>query len=310
MRRTKRSRDAVVKRTAEVHVAPASGIKPGIVRYKTIFDHIPVALYLTTPDGHIIDANAALAELLGFPAKEELLGTLTSDLFVRPREQEKERLLLERDGTVHGFEARLRRRDGETVWVRDTCRAVRSDDGEVLFYEGSLQDITAERHYRSELAYIARHDPLTGTFNRYALDELLEAEMARAERHSYAIGLLMIDIDRFKEINDRFGHVVGDRVLQEVARVLRMSVRRSDVVVRYGGDEFLVLLPRDGEDVSIVKDRICARVAELQITAPRGDVPVSLSIGSTHWVPQGDRTIDRALQQADRAMYEDKRSAG
>jgi len=310
MRASKRSTDPVTSNARPSRITVTRGIQPDTIRYQTVFDRIPVALYITSPDGHIIDANAALADLLGFATKEELLGTQTSDLYVRPREQEKERLLLERKGTVRDFEARLRRRDGETVWVRDTCRAVRGEAGEVLFHEGSLQDITAERHYRNELAYIARHDPLTGTFNRYALDELLATETARAQRHSYPIGLLMVDVDRLKEFNDRFGHVVGDRVLQEIARVLRMSVRRTDVVVRYGGDEFLVLLPRDGQDVGIVKDRICAHIGELRISASSGEVPVSVSIGMSHWIPQGGQTIDRALQEADLAMYEEKRDAG
>ncbi len=307
MRAIERHKDVVVK-----HTPAGAGAQVGVgmgreaMHYETVFEHVPVALYITTPEGHIIDANVALAELLGFERKEELLGMLASGFFVRPREREKERLLLKRDGMVRDFEARLRRRDGETVWVRDTCRAIRDSTGTVLFYEGTLQDITAERHYRGELAYIARHDPLTGTFNRYALDELLEVEIARAERHGYAIGLLMVDVDQFKEVNDRFGHLVGDRVLQEVARVLRMSVRRSDVVVRYGGDEFLILLPRDGQDVAIVKDRICEQIARLRLTCPLGPVPVSVSIGFTHWVPQGDWSIGRALQEADRAMYEEK----
>jgi diguanylate cyclase (GGDEF)-like protein/PAS domain S-box-containing protein len=163
------------------------------------------------------------------------------------------------------------------------------------------------KQYEEELTHMAHHDPLTGALNRYALDEVLEREASRSKRYSRPIGFLMIDINRFKEINDRFGHAMGDKVLQAMAAVIQGSIRDSDVLVRYGGDEFLVILPEtDGESV-VVKSRILAEVAQRNETNPLLDFPVTLAVGDFHWSPQSGQTLDQALAAADGRMYEDKR---
>jgi len=164
------------------------------------------------------------------------------------------------------------------------------------------------RQYEEELTHMARHDPLTGALNRYALDEVLQREASRSSRYAHLIGFLMIDVNRFKEINDRFGHAMGDKVLQGVATVIQGSIRESDVLVRYGGDEFLVVLPEtDGESIA-VKSRILAEVARRNETNPLLAFPVTLAVGAYHWAPGSGLTIDQALAEADRRMYEDKRA--
>ena len=155
---------------------------------------------------------------------------------------------------------------------------------------------------------MARHDPLTGVLNRYALEELLRRETSRSARYDRPIGLLMIDVNRFKEINDRFGHGVGDKVLQGVADVIRHNVRESDIVVRYGGDEFLVILPETDGETEVVKARILAEVARRNETNPLLEFPVTLAIGSVHWTSEAGRSIEETLADADRRMYDDKRA--
>lgn len=168
-------------------------------------------------------------------------------------------------------------------------------------------DALVRRQYEDELARMARHDPLTGAFNRYALDELLEREASRSRRYGHAIGLLMIDINRFKEINDHFGHVMGDKVLQAVANVIRGSTRDSDFLIRYGGDEFLVVLPEADGRIDAVQDRIQAQVARRNASNALLDFPVALAIGVYRWLPGEGGTIDQAIAEADRRMYADKR---
>ncbi|MEN6368242.1 MAG: diguanylate cyclase [Thermotogota bacterium] len=172
-----------------------------------------------------------------------------------------------------------------------------------------IGEALVRKQFEEDLARMARHDPLTGALNRYALGELLEREATRSERYTRPIGLLMIDINRFKEINDRFGHAIGDRVLQAVAEVLQKSLRGSDILVRYGGDEFLAVLPETDGETASVKNRILAEVARRNEANPLLEFPVTLAIGTYHWSPESGQTIDQALAEADRLMYEDKRGA-
>ncbi len=172
-----------------------------------------------------------------------------------------------------------------------------------------IGEALVRKQFEEDLARMARHDPLTGALNRYALDELLEREASRSKRYTRPIGLLMIDINRFKEINDRFGHAMGDRVLQAMAEVLQKSLRGSDILVRYGGDEFLAVLPETDGETAVVKTRILDEVARRNEANPLLDFPVTLAIGTYHWSPESGQTIDQALAEADRLMYEDKRGA-
>jgi diguanylate cyclase (GGDEF)-like protein len=160
---------------------------------------------------------------------------------------------------------------------------------------------------QSELKEQAMHDPLTGLHNRYYFDTVLSQEIKRSKRYKHCMAFLMIDVNKFKEINDRYGHQVGDEVLKEVAVLLRESVREADIVVRYGGDEFvIVLLETDGES-EIVKQRIVKKIALRNKKNGRFDFPVTLSIGSTYWDPQDFKSVEEVLNEADRHMYEEKK---
>ncbi len=277
------------------------------IRYRSLFEGVPIGLYITTPDGRIVDANPALVDMLGYSDKDSLLGTKAADLYANPADREKERALLAQENVVQDFETRLRRRDGTTIWVRDTCRIVCDEDGQVHSYEGSLQNITEQKEYERKLSHLARHDPLTDVYNRHALTEILEGEISRARRYRHPIGILMIDVNRFKEVNDRFGHGTGDKVLCRVAEALRRSVRDSDVVVRYGGDEFLVLLIETNGETDIVKRRIHSEVSRRGQMSFLSEFPVTLAIGTAYWNPSSGESIEHVLNQADRAMYEEKR---
>ena len=279
------------------------------VQYRSLFEGVPIGLYITTPDGTIVDANRTLIEMLGYPDKDSLLGMEASQIYANPADRDEESALLAEEKVVQGFETQLRRADRTTIWVRDTCRVVHDEQGRVRWYEGSLQDITEQKEYEKNLSYMARHDPLTGVFNRHALAEILESEISRARRYGHPVAVLMIDVNRFKEVNDRFGHETGDRVLCRVAEALCRSIRGSDVVVRYGGDEFLVLLIETNGEVDIVRDRIQAELTRGCQMSFVSEFPVSVSIGTAHWDPEGGESIERVLNRADRAMYDEKRKS-
>jgi diguanylate cyclase (GGDEF)-like protein len=166
----------------------------------------------------------------------------------------------------------------------------------------------ARLRLQQELIEQARHDALTGVFNRHYFNERIAQEVLRASRYRHPIGLLMIDVDRFKEINDRYGHQTGDMVLREIAVVLKETVRRSDMIVRYGGDEFLVVLTETGHDAEEVARRVRRAVtasAELRKISGFG---VTVSVGSIFWHPDKGIPIEEALAAADSRMYAEKRN--
>lgn len=159
----------------------------------------------------------------------------------------------------------------------------------------------------SEVQRLAVTDPLTGLFNRHKLNEALAVEVERGVRYNRPLAAIMIDLDDLKRINDRLGHPAGDNVLVEVARGIRTQVRKVDIPTRYGGDEFLVLLPEaDVEEATRVAHRIHRHIKEMPNA---GDQPISASIGVAQ-LSIGDDSPESFLHEVDRALYESKRAGG
>ena len=161
-----------------------------------------------------------------------------------------------------------------------------------------------------ELRKFERHattDALTGLGNRHSMDESFPREIARCEKDEEPVSLVMIDVDNFKDFNDKFGHIAGDRALAAVSRVLRKQFRPRDVLVRYGGDEFAVLLPQVGEETAMtIADRVRAAVSGT--TGDGSDslitIPVRISMGVAEKCP--DSTLDNLIRAADAALYRAK----
>lgn len=177
-------------------------------------------------------------------------------------------------------------------------------DGQVVELLGVTRDISERKRFEAELTELAVTDPLTGLWNRRHTNELLSDELAQAEHHGRALTVLMVDIDHFKQINDNFGHQIGDGVLIEVTRRLREQVRGTDLVGRWGGEEFVILLRfcalRDGLAAA---EKLRSHIAEVPFVSPAS---VSISIGAAERHPGED--LAAWLARADAALYEAKRS--
>lgn len=212
------------------------------------------------------------------------------------------------DGVSRDTELYLRHRDGHRVPIRVRATPLLDGDGEVIGALEMFSDNSAERAHRERLEDLERFallDHLTELPNRRALDEELTAREARFNRYGRAYGLLLIDIDDFKQVNDSWGHDVGDRVLTMVARTLAATTRSGDVVGRWGGEEFLVVLSAEDEAaLQVAGERYRAMVERSSLSGPEGPLAVTVSIGgalATAWNEMHD-----VVRAADRRMYEAK----
>ncbi|MBU0500174.1 MAG: diguanylate cyclase [Gammaproteobacteria bacterium] len=166
---------------------------------------------------------------------------------------------------------------------------------------------TEIKHYQQELEHMATHDALTDFFNRNQMTALLEVEIERARRYGHNLGVLLLDIDLFKNINDQHGHQAGDIVLVSLAEILKNSVRTIDYVARFGGEEFLIIMPETRVEMALVSaERIRATIADSPIALPDGTkLSLTCSIGVAAYPTSGDN-MDLLLNSADKALYSAK----
>jgi diguanylate cyclase (GGDEF)-like protein/PAS domain S-box-containing protein len=289
-------------------------------RYKALVEHLPVGVYRTTPDGRIIEANTLLARMLGFKRPRDLFSRNVKDFYVRGEDREAHIAQLSSEPMAFK-EYELRRANGRKFWVRDHSRRVAGPNGATLHYDGILVDITEmktmERRYQQalrklqlsneKLEGLSLSDHLTGLNNRrgfysFGLQQMKIAKRLKADNY-----LVFLDIDCLKEVNDTFGHAVGDLLLQGVATILKTTLRESDVIGRIGGDEFAVLAMRSkGQGERGLLTRIEESVQAFRLKDyPR--LRLSLSMGLVRIDPQKYQQLDDFLAHADFLMYQEKR---
>ncbi len=204
------------------------------------------------------------------------------------------------------MEYRLRRHDGLWRWIND--RGVPFYDAEHRFsgYIGSCMDVTEKVEGR-KLIDLAHYDTLTGVFNRNYLEILIDFESQKSQKERYPLSVILIDVDNFKYFNDQYGHDFGDKVLSSVAKLMSNKLRESDYIGRFGGDEFLILLPRTRkEEASGIARRILDALPMLNID--NSYEVISVSMGITEHQPGED--LRGTIKKADDAMFQAKRSGG
>jgi len=441
-------------------------------RYRTLFDRVPIGLYRSTPEGKVLDANPALVEMLGLPDRESIFWSDVTAIYVNSEDRLQWKTLMERQGVVHGFDTQLRRCDGTSIWVKDNARTVKDAEGRVLYYEGSLKDITEQKQAEEQIARknlelkemnddlstlynvssssveklelkerlsivlktvselemfkvkrrggiflldgdrlklicslgypdkflkfhknlkvgdclcglaaktgeiiisensasdsrhtlgfeadrphghvivplktrgtvtgvlffelpleghmdertiklleaIGNHvgiaiensklyeetkrlslrDPLTGLANRRHMNVVLENNVAIAERYGKPFSVIMLDIDYFKKYNDAYGHVEGDLFLVRLATTISKKIRKSDVAARFGGEEFVVILPE-------TEFGRAYKVAERLRKAIEKGSEVTVSLGVSTFRP--GMGASELIKDVDHALYKAK----
>jgi len=162
---------------------------------------------------------------------------------------------------------------------------------------------------REEWQRLAIRDPLTGLYNRYYFEDRLDGEFERARRYKRPFSILMVDIDDFKKINDNYGHDTGDDVLRKIGQVLKTKTRRSDVQVRYGGEEFVLIIPEAGLRGAIqVGNKLCREIRKLVFSTPTSPFSVTISTGVASSSAKPYSHWKEIFKDADRALYEAKAS--
>jgi diguanylate cyclase (GGDEF)-like protein len=208
-------------------------------------------------------------------------------------------------GEMSEVRCRLVGLDGVTRWIVGGGMPRR--DGDRLIVEGIVRDATAEVTAEERLREAARTDALTGLFNRRHFSEVLEAELERSRRERLTPGLLLIDVDHFKSVNDTYGHQIGDAVLIEIAERLRTAVRGYDTLARWGGEEFIVLAPALPDEGALrsMCEALTRSISQAGIRVAERTIDVTVSIGGVLADPSG--THEEIVDRADRALYAAKR---
>jgi len=279
-------------------------------RFRRAFDDSATGMAVVGVDGEtrelVLDANESLARIFGCP-REQIVGTRALSASVEPTQApglaRGMESLLSGAAAVHRGEYRVTRPDGERVWLDLTASLVRDADGRPRYRLVQALDVTERKTAEERLRFLADHDPLSGIFNRRRFEAELQRELDLAAARPRRSVLLLLDVDRFKAINDTLGHTTGDAVIARLGDVLRDRLRSADVVARLGGDEFAAILRR----IDLPAAREVARDLQAVAAARLADIvggahgPVTMSAGLVAIAE--DATPGELLSQADRALY-------
>ncbi len=247
-------------------------------------------IYITTRGGEVLDANRAFLEIAGVASLADLGRSAAIAMYVDPERRDEQLRMLDVHGSVREFEITICRPDGQLRTVLDSCNLVRDAETGESFIHGILIDITARKALEASLLEMSTHDALTGALNRRCLTDV---DQELASDPTARCGCIFVDIDHFKLYNDQWGHREGDEVLRRMARFLMRYVRAEEVVARFGGDEFVVVLrDRDAEATKLVADRL--RIEALE------RAPVAFSLG---WAArEGGESLMQIIDRADRSL--------
>ncbi len=292
--------------TEQVNLEEA--LRSSEARFRTLVENANDIIYTLDRDGSLTYVSPNWQDLLGHPPRE-VTGRGMRD-FVHPDDldacQQFLRAVVTGGKKRGGIEYRVRHINGDWHWHTSNGAPLMDEQGTVISFLGIARDITERKLADERIAHLAHYDALTDLPNRSLFFEMLQRSLGRARREHRKLALLFVDLDRFKPVNDRYGHSVGDALLQAIARRMNTCFRQSDLVARMGGDEFVVLL--DGIE-ALADAELAARKLWTALAEPFELDGLSLAVSSSIGIavfPDHAGDGDELVQRADRAMYEAK----
>jgi len=278
--------------------------------FRALLDSTPDSVYVKDRGARLLRVSQSMVRNLGLADTSEMIGKSDVELFGTDfghRTYIEDLRVMDTNEPISGLVESRQLADGALNWTLTTKLPVHDEAGEVVGLLGITREINELKQAEMSLQYLATHDSLTALPNRFLLMDRLSQALARAQRDAVPFGVLFVDIDDFKRINDSAGHEAGDGVLRSIAERLQSCVRASDTVARLGGDEFVVVLEHANRaEASVIADRIRAAVSA-PINLQRNSHAVTVSVGISLY-PEHAGDAAGLLSAADYAMYLAKRN--
>lgn len=277
--------------------------------FQRLFENMLDVFYRTDSEQNLTLVGPAALGVLGY-LPEEVIGLPASSFYFDPQARANIVTAVKKHGKVQNFPARLKHKDGHIVDVEITSSAIYSEDKQFLGMEGLFRDVSEQVVIKEKLHRLATIDELTGILNRRAFLEKANHLIKHLRRQPEYSLLAVIDLDKFKPINDRYGHLSGDRVLKVFVSLFKETLRETDVFGRLGGDEFAIIFRKCTMTEGLeILERIQEKMQKISIRLSDNEVSISASIGLTE-LHEEDLPFSLALARADRALYQAKQNGG
>jgi diguanylate cyclase (GGDEF)-like protein/PAS domain S-box-containing protein len=271
--------------------------------YRRLFENMQDVYYRTNKEGVVLHVGPGVRRVLGYEP-HEIEGRTAESYYPHSSDRDAFKAAIMAKGEVSDFPGQMVRRDGTVIDISISSHLLYDHAGNFAGIEGVYRDVTQRKNLERELHHLATTDTLTGVLNRRAFLDTATTMHGQAQATQQPLSVLMLDLDHFKSINDRLGHLEGDRALSEFAQAVRTQLRSTDIVGRLGGEEFGVLLPQTtATDAMDVAERILQAVSRLQLqdaTSQSYRITTSLGIGALRAT---DRSLRDLLDRADQALY-------
>ncbi|MES2048721.1 MAG: diguanylate cyclase [Pseudomonadota bacterium] len=276
--------------------------------FRQLFENMQEVYYRTDANGIVQMVGPGVRNVLGFEP-HEIEGKAAESFYPQAQDRDAIKKALKEDGKVSDFPGQMVKKDGRIIDISINSRALYDNTGAFSGVEGTYRDVTQRKIMERELQRLATTDPLTEIANRRSFLEQAEQIFKASQRYQTSFTMLMLDLDLFKVINDKYGHLGGDKVLTRFAHTVGLELRDSDLFGRLGGEEFCILLQQAHRDEALnVAERIRQRIQDLSFKDPAGDLfTLTVSIGVTHNL-ENDERLANLLERADKALYQAKQT--